>query len=357
METDVVQAVLLDDPHDPFPLGIVERRVSRFRENGVLDRTPQVDRTAVQQHMVAALSHLAQAEHSRFFMLAGSSAGGRRQPARHRIEIRIEFVPQFRIPPQRNAFRQVCRLPVAAHGHFPGQFEPVPRDGEQRLAFERLPGMVGDRHPHLDAPVRNARVKLHVLDEDRVHGHQFHFAENAVPVDLRELRMGVVPLVGIVLEAVVDAHRDTVRLSRSDEIGQVVVVRNADIVDAAHLLGVHPHRTEPVSTFEIEEDALALPVGGKLDVALVPRRTHIFVDTRQAIDIPVGRFIPDLVVVGDAGKRDRLLKFMVVPGRKRSSAEIHHVRLEPPLSRKVHFAGLRGRRRESFQEHDGKEQF
>ena len=167
----------------------------------------------------------------------------------------------------------------------------------------------------------------------------------------------MVPFVGVVLEPVVDAHRDAVRLARGDESREVVVVRDADIIEAAHLLGVDPHRTEPVGALEIEEDALAFPLGRKLDVALIPGRSHVLVDACEAVDVAVRRFVADLVVIGDAGERDRLLQLVVVPGRERSPAEVHHVGLEPPFSREVHFAGLGRSRGKRCKEHGREEQF
>ena len=109
---------------------------------------------------------------------------------------------------------------------------------------------------------------------------------------MRELRVGVVPFVGVVLEPVVDAHRDAVRLARGDEIRQVVVVGDADVVQSAHLLGVDPYRAEPVGAFEIEEDALAFPVGRELDVALIaPRPVYIASAVEDRWADPKGEFL------------------------------------------------------------------
>ena len=348
VETDVVQSVVLDDAHDTLPFGVADRGVARFREHGVLDGSAQVERTAVEQDVVAALRHFAHAERRRLLMFEGLLSGAGQQRALHGVEVRVEFVPEFGLPAQRDGFGQVDLLRYV---------QAVARDGEQRLSFERLFRAVVDLQAHVDAVRREVGIQLHVVDVNGVYGHEFHLAEDAVPVDLRELRVGVVPFVGVVLEPVVDAHRDAVRLARGDEIRQVVVVGDADVVQSAHLLGVDPYRAEPVGALEIEEDALALPVGRELDVALIPRRTHVLVDARQAVDMAVGRFVADFVVVGDAGEHDGLLELVVVARRKRSPAEIHHVRLEPPLSREVHFAGLGGRRGEGAQQHGREKQF
>ena len=288
METDVVQSVVLDDAHDTLPFGVADRGVARFREHGVLDGSAQVERTAVEQDVVAALRHFAHAEGRRLLMFEGLFSGAGQQRALHGVEVRVEFVPEFGLLSQLEGLLQADLLPVAAHGKFAGKLKPAARDGELRPAFERLFGVVFNRHLHPDAVRREVGIQLHVVDVNGVYGHEFHLAEDAVPVDLRELRVGVVPFVGVVLEPVVDAHRDAVRLARGDEIRQVVVVGDADVVQSAHLLGVDPYRAEPVGALEIEEDALALPVGRELDVALIPRRTHVLVDARQAVDMAVG---------------------------------------------------------------------
>lgn len=288
VETDVVQSVVLDDAHDTLPFGVADRGVARFREHGVLDGSAQVERTAVEQDVVAALRHFAHAEGRRLLMFEGLFSGAGQQRALHGVEVRVEFVPEFGLPAQRDGFGQVDLLRFAADRYLLRYVQAVARDGEQRLSFERLFRAVVDLQAHVDAVRREVGIQLHVVDVNGVYGHEFHLAEDAVPVDLRELRVGVVPFVGVVLEPVVDAHRDAVRLARGDEIRQVVVVGDADVVQSAHLLGVDPYRAEPVGAFEIEEDALALPVGRELDVALIPRRTHVLVDARQAVDMAVG---------------------------------------------------------------------
>ena len=125
--------------------------------------------------------------------------------------------------------------------------------------------------------------------------------------------MGVVPLVGIVTVAVVDADRNAVLLPGGDEIGQFVVVGHADVIDPAHLLRIDPYGTEPVRPLEIEENALAGPFGREFDVALVPGGSHVFIKTRQPVDMTVGALVADTIVVGDPGQYDAVGQHVVVP--------------------------------------------
>ena len=130
METHVIHAVVLQDEHDTLPLGVVERGVSRFGEHGVLDGSAQVERPSVEQDVVAALRHFAQAERCRFFVLVSVFAGMGEQGALHGVEIGVEFVPAFGVFSQRNGFGEADFRCVAADGHFLGYAESVARDGE-----------------------------------------------------------------------------------------------------------------------------------------------------------------------------------------------------------------------------------
>ena len=154
----------------------------------------------------------------------------------------------------------------------------------------------------------------------------------------------MVPLVGVVLVAVVDADRNAVGLAGRDELREVVFVGHADVIHAAHLLRIDPHRAEPVRAFEVEHDPLAGPLGRKLDVALVPGGPHVLVTARQPVDVAIGIFITDAVVVGDAREGDGLLESMVVARRERPAAKIHDVRLKTPLPAQIHLCGLCGGR-------------
>lgn len=125
VETDVVQSVVLDDAHDTLPFGVADRGVARFREHGVLDGSAQVERTAVEQDVVAALRHFAHAERRRLLMFEGLLSGAGQQRALHGVEVRVEFVPEFRLLSQLEGLLQADLLPVAAHGKFAGKLKPA----------------------------------------------------------------------------------------------------------------------------------------------------------------------------------------------------------------------------------------
>ena len=222
VEPDVVEPVLPDDRHDPPPLVIAEGSVARFREDRILDRAPQMDRMSVQQDMIPALRHLAQSERNRPFIFARLRPGLCEQPAAQGIESGREFIPQRSIIPQRELARKAELRAVPAHGKLSLDLDAVARHRDERLAPERLPRGIGHRQTHLHAPVGNTRKELHVVDMDRIHDQKLHLAQNAVPVDLREFGVGMVPLVRVVLIAVVDAERNAVRLARGDRVTQSV---------------------------------------------------------------------------------------------------------------------------------------
>ena len=124
--------------------------------------------------------------------------------------------------------------------------------------------------------------------------------------------MGMIPLVGVVAVAVVDADRNAMPLSGGDKVGQLVTVRHTDVIDPAHLLRIDPYGAEPVRTLEVEEDALAGPLGREVDVALIPGGGHVFIEARQTVDMPVGALVADFIIVGDAGQHDAVGQHVVV---------------------------------------------
>ena len=144
----------------------------------------------------------------------------------------------------------------------------------------------------------------------------------------------------IVLVAVVDTESDQFGFSRFHEFGQLMVVRDTDIIDLAYFLLAYIDGAEPVRALEIQEDAFVLPFFRDGDFALVPGRPHVFVQACQAVEVAVRRFVTDLVVIGNAGKGDGFLQAMHIADIERAASEIHKIRLESPFPGKVDFLRL-----------------
>ena len=69
---------------------------------------------------------------------------------------------------------------------------------------------------------------------------------------------------------------------------------------------------------------------------LIPCRSHIFIQTGEPVHIRIWILITYLVIIGNAGKSDDLLKFVIVSRRQGPPAEIHDICLESPLSAQIH---------------------
>ena len=89
--------------------------------------------------------------------LQRKGGGAGQQRALHGVEVRVEFVPEFGLPAQRDGFGQVDLLRFAADRDLLRYVQAVARDGEQRLSFERLFRAVVDLQAHVDAVRLDAR--------------------------------------------------------------------------------------------------------------------------------------------------------------------------------------------------------
>ena len=166
-------------------------------------------------------------------------------------------------------------FPVRSKGNFLLRYQKGVRNMQRQAACDNPPVRTcdtepgdsfawfschaGHRQPRIDTAGLQLRIQLKVLNAKRFRCHELYLAQDSVPVDLCELGVGMIPLVGIILEPVVDADGDTVRLSRRQERRQVMPVRYAYVIATADFLGIDPYRAEPVGAFQIQHDTLSLP--------------------------------------------------------------------------------------------------
>jgi len=108
-------------------------------------------------------------------------------------------------------------------------------------------------------------------------------------------------------------------------------MRRAEAVLHARTLAVDPRLRFPVAPFEEERNALAGPCLGYFDVALIPRRAHVFVERTEDVDARLRGRAADALLVQRTRQPHRAGERGVLP--LAHDALALGVELEPPLAR------------------------
>jgi hypothetical protein len=255
------------------------------REDAAVVLAAEEGGAAVDGELAVFGAELAQAGLDR--ALVAAVAGG--EPDGDAVERRREFVPGFRLGAEREY--QLGLGAGEGRGGEDGTMGGVGVVEAFGLDGERAGGRPAGGVAKTDADAEGARcqigVDLHVVEPDGGGGDEVDAAEDAVPVGLR----AVVELVGLALHrpagcAVVDHDSQRVP-ARGGATGEIVGLGRA--VEALFADG---GAVEPdlgvLRALEAELDAFAGPVGGHVDLAVVPDRAVETADTRERARVGVG---------------------------------------------------------------------
>ena len=318
MEPQVVQPPLLRRAENLFPPLRVRGRIARQREDAAFERSAHKGRSSVYEQSVSVGRNRTHPEHLAPLRAVSAAV----ESDRHLVEVGRKLVPQFHVavqpkrlvhPGLRTGFEAArhapCRhlLPGRPVGHLETEFSS---DRHGRNALQRR----GD----LNLPAPDIRRHVNGDETHRSEGCQAHFADNAVPDNLRVIGISVRQIAHrqVVFLPVVDPDGQPVA-PRGEPLRQVVAVgrRKAPLARPG-LHAVDPDVGGPNHPLQSEFDAAAVPCLRNLHFARIPRRTDVTVFARQVEQLRLFQFRIQCAGSADSGivgKLDRLRERPVLP--------------------------------------------
>ena len=205
------------------------------------------------------------------------------------------------------------------HGRGRPHLGPLPlgRSNQHQIGILKLGCVVGDSEHHIEALERGVGIDLHPIDADFGQGTQLHLAQDAVPLDLRGIGVGMAEFIDrdVVLLAVIDTNLDGVPACCKPSWQGVAMGRHealVGVVECLDWLTIDEDGALPKHTFEDELQRLVGHLLLHFERTGVIGLTHETVTARETQDLRlretwlqrVGR--ADACHVGGSGQLDGL---------------------------------------------------